>query len=571
MRTPVAILAWEIFRRNRLFVGLVIGLVIGWAAFVHLAPDGFRATEAARERLAFLNWLILVFAVLLGFCIFHYTESSAGRDWQGFPARQFTLPVTTLALVAVPMLSGLVSVELIYLACTKLFFAEGKVPHLLWFATLIGTALVLFQTVIWSLSGVRITRIVVLSLTGFGLFTIGFMPFVSAAIPTFPRWFSEKGLIPALLAVDVCAFLATWRVMARQRSGGGRRIKWWRIAVDRAMDLLPRRRAEFRSVAGAQLWFEWRRIGWLLPACVAFVLLTIVTPISWFTREDHEATLWLLFWTLITTPILTGFVSKGFTGPNLWSSDPMLPPFLAARPISCGELVIARLRVAALTVGISWGLVIVFLAVWLFGWADTSDLNFLRLAYWMVYDHSVWAQYAIAVLFIGAAMLFTWALLACGLWLGLCGNRRLQIGVTVAQILVGFGALIGFIVLLNQGDGVGKAFHKNADRYLAMAGWGFAVIMCLRMWLAVFLWQGISARRVRNYLWLWSAVTLGLVALVLLLWAHGLLSLALMNVLGSTPLDPYRLRNVLLLFALTVVPLARIGLARLALMRNRHR
>ena len=50
-------------------------------------------------------------------------------------------------------------------------------------------------------------------------------------------------------------------------------------------------------------------------------------------------------------------------------------------------------------------------------------------------------------------------------------------------------------------------------------------------------------------------------ALALLIWADGLLGVSLMALLDIPPLDPLRLRNLLLLLALLAIPFARIGLA----------
>ena len=58
--------------------------------------------------------------------------------------------------------------------------------------------------------------------------------------------------------------------------------------------------------------------------------------------------------------------------------------------------------------------------------------------------------------------------------------------------------------------------------------------------------------------------------LALLLWAGGTLSLALMDILGLPPLDVDRLRALLLLITLLVLPFARLGLAPSSLAGNRH-
>jgi hypothetical protein len=80
--------------------------------------------------------------------------------------------------------------------------------------------------------------------------------------------------------------------------------------------------------------------------------------------------------------------------------------------------------------------------------------------------------------------------------------------------------------------------------------------------LAAFSWRRIAPQRFRQYLLIWSGGTLCLIALAILLWS---------GVRHVVPLDVYRLRIVLILAALLVMPFARLGLAPLSLAKNRHR
>src|SRR6185295_7785356 len=124
----------------------------------------------------------------------------------------------------------------------------------------------------------------------------------------------------------------------------------------------------------------------------------VIGPISWLLRNDHAITLWILGWTLAMPMLLALPIGKGFSKPDFWSGDLSLPPFVAVRPFATGNLVVVKMKVAALSAIFAWLPVIVFLGLWLPCWADLSDLTMIRAGFWMVYDHSVAPQYAIAAL-----------------------------------------------------------------------------------------------------------------------------------------------------------------------------
>src|SRR6185369_4808597 len=145
--------------------------------------------------------------------------------------------------------------------------------------------LLFYQTILWTLAGMRILRTIVLGLTGTSFFAVGFLPFYGKllALP----WFSQTVLIPVVIALSLAAFAIAWLSVSRQRTGGGRRRSRVIGVIDRITDALPRRRKNFSSTAAAQFWFEWRRIGWLLPLCIGTLLVFVIAPLSWNMRHDR--------------------------------------------------------------------------------------------------------------------------------------------------------------------------------------------------------------------------------------------------------------------------------------------
>src|SRR5213593_3176710 len=104
MRSSTHALLWEIWRRHRLVIAVIIGLtVVGRLLdFSEQAVGG--DGSGASSPLVELLWMV---SFLLLFGIFNYTDSSGSRGLGRFPYRLFILPVSTLRLVAVPMLTGI--------------------------------------------------------------------------------------------------------------------------------------------------------------------------------------------------------------------------------------------------------------------------------------------------------------------------------------------------------------------------------------------------------------------------------------------------------------------------------
>src|SRR5262245_59241026 len=90
MRSPTYALLWEIWWPHRAVVAAIAGLTI--------AGRLLHSHQLLIELLGMLSFLLL-------FGIFN----------AGFPRRHFTLPISSLRLVAVPMLTGVVSIELLHL------------------------------------------------------------------------------------------------------------------------------------------------------------------------------------------------------------------------------------------------------------------------------------------------------------------------------------------------------------------------------------------------------------------------------------------------------------------------
>ena len=350
MRSPTAALLWEIWRRNRIAVAVIVAATVAG----RLLDYAEQPTDDPSSLIALL-WMV---SFLFLFGVFSYTESSGTRGIGSFPRRLFTLPVSSLRLVALPVLTGIASVELLYLLWLGPLSRGGSVstPFV---AVLLGASMVFFQAVFWMLERLGPLRLMI----------------AGAVIIACVRHRS-----PAILATESAAAVAFGSgYRYRRRRSCGRRISprmethhppavrrprtqrlSARAAHRVAAGALPRHRKPFASPAAAQFWFEWRCSGLVLPVLVGGVLVAVVAPLSWFSRADASGSLRLLLGTLATPIMLAIPVGMAFARPTFWSEDLSVPAFVAIRPLTDEQIVAIKMKVAAASVAISWLLVRLF-------------------------------------------------------------------------------------------------------------------------------------------------------------------------------------------------------------------
>jgi hypothetical protein len=543
MRSATAALVWEIWQRNRQWVLAIIAMSAA-GRLAHFA-DSDTGNDGGPSPITFVLGM-LSFLILFG--VFTYTESSRGKDLGGFPRRLFTLPVPSLHLVAVPVIAGILAVELLYLTWREPFSGGGTSN-----APFIGILLAAFMTfhhaVLWILERLGPLRLLVLAVIGTALLAVGLLPSFPAAEPS--PWRSELVLSGVVVLLALAAFLVAWRHIARLRFGSGLGTGGTWPVVGRATSALPARRGSFSSAASAQFWFEWQCSGMLLPLFVGGVLVLVIAPLSWLARGDPGETFRLVLATLALPVVLAIPVGMAFSKPMPWSDDLSIPAFLAVRPLSEADIVASKVRVAAVAAASSWALVLVYIGVLLSLGGHAVSLSPTAIEQWPMPIRSAWAIYVTLTLMVIAGYVLTWRSMVANLWIGLSGSQRL-FSYAVITLIMAAGVLV---MLLERSPLVGWILeHVRAVVWLvalaAVGKYGFAVCAARR----------VAPHLIRQYWSVWLAGTACFVALALTLWS--LLP-------GSERSDGQLL--VLLLLALLVMPLGRLGLATSSLGRNRHR
>jgi uncharacterized membrane protein YuzA (DUF378 family) len=528
----------------------VIGLVLGAAAVLSFSRylDG---SPILRE----LMNLPLVMSIMLLFGLLNYTEHHPRSGVTGFPIRLFTLPVSTFLLVTCPIVCGVLTVVALYGAWVLLVLRPmGRVFPLAWPALVLGCGMVCYLSVLWSLAAHRLARLVVLSALGTGLVGVSLLPSI------YGESMSESRIAVVFVGITSAAYLAALAAVGRQRHAGGVRSSAGQL-LQRMVDIVPARRTPFRSPAHALFWLEFRRGGLLLPMGVLLVMLFVLLLALFAHPMSREVTAITFLWVAPLPLILAAFVGKAF------SSDLALPAFIAVRPARAGDLLVAKMRAAALSTVVSWVMVGVLAPLWLMS-CDRS-----LLAEWWQAARQVFSEgsTAIIALLLLSAVLVTWKLLIASTPAGLWGRR----GVYVCNVCISVSLIIAVVIAAPL------LIEKAARGEMSLEGWpglrsvlGSTPKVCLilggvlglKLGAASYLWRWAVARRVvtarqfLGYCALWVAATAVLAGCChLLLAAPGIMMIA------------PRLRYFGPLAALSFFPLARIPLAAIALNHNRHR
>jgi hypothetical protein len=527
MNSPAAALVTDIYNKNRTAILTAAALTLAGCLLNLVLPYQASGSDEANFVVSILQWHLVGASFLLTFAAGAYTEFSSQKGISGFPSRQFTLPVSTLKLVTVPLMISVAGIEVVYWVWMKLVFSASQQTVL--FAAFFGAYMVIYETVLWTLGRLGPARL------GFLAF-VGFILYVKAVLNIrLGSNVSEERMIAQLIVLAGITFVVAWICIARQRSGGGGR-DWLRDAAAQFSGRLPGRTRGFRTATGAQFWFEWRRSGRVLPILVGLLIVFVMAPLSWW---YPRMSLWTLGVTLFATPALALPVGKAFSKADYWSTDLSLPAVVAVRPLTSADLIMTKLKVATVSVGLSWFLILTFVSLWISLWGENLQLPHIR-------PH-------LAALSLVAAMLVTWRFMVGSLWLGLSGNTKI-----FTMTIIPYAAIPLFVVpalvitSMRRRQSLTGWFLNNLDWIVPALTWMAAIALIVKVVLSIYAWREVPFRQLRPYIMFWIAGT------SCLLWLAISLQTGLSNRLP-------------ILIALLLIPVVRPGVAVKSLARNRHR
>jgi hypothetical protein len=562
MHSPALGIAWELWRPHRwwligtavyLLVLALIYQVVGVQALARTLGNAVVAEALAQKALrvedlvnaiGMLSAFPVVVALIGMLMAFSYgVRTNLRMKDSSFPARMFVLPVRTRALVGWPMLYGTVAVALTWMALAEGVLRPCAIEALSWLVAVVAAAmLALSQAISWAPFGAGwlkgISAVV-------GLSAIVAVPAVGLSLKV-PQ---------TILVLIVAAFLPLAYGIAvigvtRARCGDLPEWYWLSQRIKEIGHWLPRSRQPFAAAAQAQVWFEWQRHGLSLPFLVGCTLPVVLLPLL-FGRNDALPAIGVLLFVALLPPFLAGFAGTTVSETNPWVKDYYgVPPFTAIRPLTCGALVAAKLKMAALSTLAAWALVlaVVPLAIlitghggevaewWKNGLRQYPSLKFAAL---------------VAVGILGLVLL-TWKQLVENLIVGLTGRAW----VINACVFVGLG-LFSTLILFGGWLYFHPAYYGT---FFAVLPWLMGGLVLLKLVAAGWTCRAASRRRL---------VTTRTLVRLLSLWL--VIAFGLVVSLWCLIPDNYLSVQGIVLGVVLSLPLARLAAAPLALAWNRHR
>ena len=566
MNSPTSAFLWQIWRRQR---GRLIGVVVILACFAlfypalcrymgldlnapnaldNLVPE-LNRTMPSMSPLARVFRIIFVLFLLLGplgcmivsqlyaIWIFTFAELNEAKGF-AFPSRLFRLPISPKFLAAWLMAFGTVAITLLYLGWTHLVHLPrievfNGFPHLLvWLASLwVG------QAIFWSLDAFPIARII--TLAG-AIWFIGYL--AGPSVDEFPILAMNK--TPLLLALGGLGWLFGFLGLNKLREGDWQAFPWrlWHHLRDGLLAGQRRQPAVstgIRTISAAQLWFEWRKSGRkvLFSTCglVAAGLL-VMTAVSIGIGGLSQGDLCGLFIYLLAVPLFVHFLHGSLP-------ERRLPQFIAAHPLTTGEMLLAKLKCSALSATLSWAVVGTGLSVLpLLGDIHALTKEFPLLA-------SAWFPKTLPLIAL-LLLVFTWRLSVATLGYGLL--ERTWIARVPALQPYAVIALFGLISGLERLRGFEKLFAQ-------ILPFALAAVLVLKLGFAIW-----AARKSLRRQLMTRAATLKYAAI----WVCLAVALILLVLFAS---DPHWWRVSICLGILIALPLARLSFYPLVFQAARHR
>ncbi len=545
MRSPALAIGWEFRRRHRWgLIALTAYLVALGTIKVFVVASGQAIRIDTPQTFAFVAVVPMTatFTYFLAVFSFGLSGDLAARQSM-YPARMFTLPVTTAALAGWPMLYGSVAMAALWVAARLLVVwpAGFDIPSI-WPALLAASLLAWTQALTWMPYGLRGLRVIV---------TVLWLMTIDTVVMLALHFQAPEAVMVAILAPHPpLAYLAARFAVARARRGD---VPDWRRAFARVTATTndrPKQLRHFTSPVRAHTWFEWRRHGRSLPALIA-ILLPFELALLWTTDGVFGLVLVILLGVLFTPVFMASLVAATVRKPDPHRSDGYgVTPFIATRPLTDAQLISAKLQATMWSTLVTWLLVLVAVPLAL-GWSGTWPVvmdGARRLAWGIGTLRTV----VLVLLVLVALVSSTWKQLVQSLCIGLTGRERLVKGSVFATLTLLF--LVGPLLQWLSSSGRARGALWEA------LPWILTILVGLKMsaacWAATRLFRGrlLSDRALVAGAACWCVVVLALYGVLVWFW--------------SSPFFP---RYVLALVAILATPLARLSAAPLALAWNRHR
>ena len=466
----------------------------------------------------------MVACFVVTFAIFSYAESGVQVS---FPTRTFTLPVRTQLLVNGPILLGVMGITLVHLAWAFLFLLPLDVRYPLGSFTIYwAAALLTFQALLWCLANYPKSFVVALILA--------MALFVRLAVVLFENHDAVRA-IDCLLIILPVAYLCARLGIRQQRRGQWQIPAKAQLLMEAATGKLFLRKRPFATATQAQFWMEWRRnaVAPLISLGIGLVIVCAVIHLA--ALDEVGAIASARFYNVCGLLTLWASISGVLLARDASSKSLALSSFLATHPVTSGDLAFAKIKLAGRFTLAGWLIYAIALYFWFNFFGPHPELPIPRLD-----DALVPAMGLVA-------LALSWHLVgALPLWL----TGRIESAAWAGLLLLG-----GYIAFGN----VLQFLDKHVGLLVALP-WLFTFGLIAKILIAAWAFREanrrglLSTRATVKYFAFWLVGTMCFVTIAAAICQ------------GTVFPQP-----LVTLGAALLLPLARVGLAPLALAWGRHR
>jgi hypothetical protein len=461
MKSVPLIFAWQFWRQHRLGLLGVASWLIGICGLYAVAGANLRP-----EVLGLLGVIPLFLVTVYVFAIFsHGLNIDLTAKESGFPRRLFTLPVPTFSLVVWPMLFAALVLGVVWLALGFFVFRVSRVEIALASLALLSFNFVAWgQALCWFPFGATFVRL--------GVGFLGMLFLMAGITFTTEYHVPDRVMVPVLGGLWLAAFLfAAWGVALARH---GVMPEWSAVsALYHKLFVHPWVRDKpFSHPFDAQFWLENRRARWLQLFGVAAALLLFLPNSDHLEAVEEGATQAGIFFAvpdvspqtgsvlkflalLLLIPALGGLVTGldlGWVGLINREHRPFL--FGLTRPLTCGEMIRAKLQVAGWNALRSCLVVFAIVGCWLVLTERHHALGELRQAWFAGVPD--WKIILLGLVAAAGLILLTWIHMTTCLWVGLTGRQwmlSVLVFAALSLLLVGVAVPewpVWFYVNLNE-------------------------------------------------------------------------------------------------------------------------
>jgi hypothetical protein len=344
MRSPTLALLWLTWGRHRWGLAVLVLGLVGLCALHRALPTDAFVSETTMVVLSISITLAFVYIIY----VFSYAELGARVRTSGFPPWLFTLAVPTSRLVLWPMLSGALTIAVTWMAVAYfLLQPAGLHVSIVWPALALAVSLAWIQAMDWSPLG-GVTKALAAAAVLIGTW----LPLSDESLP-------DGAVIAVPCLLPLAFVVAVAGVGYARRGGQADGLGSWLLA--RVAAWLPRRQRPFPAPGHALLWWETRRNGIVLPIVAGCLLLLLLLH-----RWDMATLLGMILGDLFfLLPVLAVLVGCVLGKADIWARPLRLSSFFGIRPVRTGDLVIAKLKMGALSVLATWLLIAACSMLWL--------------------------------------------------------------------------------------------------------------------------------------------------------------------------------------------------------------